>query len=127
MTRMMDRDLSPDMAAVMAACRLSLSPGDAAALADLTRHAGRMEVMDGESAARRRFRMAAQACAVMPSPDNLSRLSAAMNEFNRIDLLPHAPPPEDARMAKGAWMRRAGRNGVAAAMPRDAADLMTDL
>ncbi len=126
---MADRDLSPEMAAVMAACRLSLSPGDPAALADLRRAAGRMAAVEGESAERTRFRLAAQACALMPGPDNLCLLSAAMMDFNRADLLPLAPPPEDVRPGRGRanWQRRPGCNGVAAAMPRDPADLMTDL
>ncbi|MFV3077480.1 hypothetical protein [Niveispirillum fermenti] len=129
MTRPVDRDLSPEMAAVMAACRLSLSPDDAAALADLRRAAGQMAAVDGESAARMRFRLVAQECALMPGPDALARLSAAMVDFNRADLLPLAPPPEDVRPGRGRanWQRRAGGNGVAAAMPRDPADLYTDL
>lgn len=128
---MADRDLSPEMAAVMAACRLSLSPGDPAALADLRRAAGRMVAVEGESPARTRFRVAAQAFAVMTSPDNLTLLSAAMVDFNRADLLPLARPPEDVRpgrgRGRGLWTGRAGGNGVAAAVPRDPGDLYTDL
>lgn len=117
------RALSAEMSALMAALRLTLTPADAQALADLRDAAQLMVPTDGETATRQRFRVAAQVCGADPSPTNFAALKLAMNEFNRADLLPGLPPPEDP------WRRRRqpGRNGVAAAQPRDPDDLYTDM
>jgi hypothetical protein len=115
MAAVMDRDLAPDTAALMAACRLCLSPQDARALADLRRAAGQMQAVEGESAARARFRVAAQVCATAPGPDALTDLQAAMNEFNRAEMLTRARTPSGRP-----WrFRGRGGNGVAAAVPRE--------
>ncbi len=123
---MINRDLDVDVAALMAACRLTLCPDDVAALSDLRERAGQMQAMDGETEVRRRFRVAAQACAVAPGPQAIATLHAAMMDFARADHIPRCPPPEDPRRGGRDRMRRPGCNGVAAAMPRDP-DLMIDL
>lgn len=117
------RTLPAEMSALMAALRLTISPGDAKALADLGDAARQMHAVDGETAARRGFRIAAQVCGADPTPANLAALTDAMNEFNRRDLKPHAPPPEYPRRNR----RQPGTNGVAAAQPRDPDELYTDM
>lgn len=109
------RDLSIDVGAVTAACRLTLSPDDARALADLRERAGRMDAVDGETPARQAFRLAAQVCGADPSLAHVDALCAAMNAFNRADLLRACPQTHsnDAPF-------RTGGNGVAAAVPREA-------
>ena len=120
---MIARTLPAETSALMAALRLTLSPHDPQALADLTSAAQQMEAVEGETDTRRAFRVAAQICAADPSPAHRETLKRAMNDFTLVDLKPHAPPPEDPR-----WLRRTHcTNGVAAAQPRDPADLYTDM
>lgn len=120
------RDLPVEIKAVMAAIRLTLTPDDVQALADLRERAALLQADLGESERRRAFRVAAQACAVDPSRERLRVLAEAMADFNRHELLPLSPPSEDRRPGRGRVLRPGG-NGVAASMPADSDDINIDL
>lgn len=120
------RDLPAEVATVMAALRLTLSPGDAQALADLRERAGRMDATDGESPARRAFRLAAQVCGADPSAVHVAGLATALTAFNRAELLPLAPPREDRRQ-RGGWRTWRGHSGASRSVPVDPDDLNIDL
>lgn len=120
------RDLPVDVAAVMAAVRLTLTPQDPQALSDLKDRAARMGAEPGESERRRAFRVAAQGFVVEPSPERMQALATAMADYNRHELLPLARPAEDPRPGRGRQLRP-GINGVAKGLPTDPDDINTDL